>query len=148
MGNDQAFLKLSEKQIMALTIYGEARGESTEGKIAVGSIILERVDHRDWDGKTIHEVCLKPWQFSCFNERDPNYRKLLNIAEQWDKAISLKAELSNCFCIAAGLIDGLIVRTRSISENHATQYVRVDCAASWRKDMKKVATIGAHDFYA
>lgn len=45
------FGHLVDSQIMGLTIYGEARGELTAGKIAVGSIILERVDHRDWDGK-------------------------------------------------------------------------------------------------
>ncbi len=145
---NESFWKLSEKQIMAITIYGEARGESDAGKIAVGSVILERVEHRDWDGKTIHEVCLKPWQFSCFNERDPNYGKLLNIAEQWDESMALNPALNNCYCIAAGLIDGLILRTKEIAKNHATQYLTIDCDAPWEKKMKKVATIGRHEFYA
>ncbi len=147
MSKNQAFLNLSEKQLMALTIYGEARGEPDKGKIAVGSVILERVEHRDWDGKTIHEVCLKPWQFSCFNENDPNRGKLLHIAEAWDEAMALNPTLNDCYCIAAGLIDGLILRTKEISENHATQYVRTDCEASWLKYMRKFATIGHHDFY-
>ncbi len=142
------FLKLSEKQILALTIYGEARGESTEGKIAVGSVILERVDHRDWDGKTIHEVCLKPWQFSCFNERDPNMGKLLYIAGHWDSEMTLNSALNNCYCIAAGLIDGLILRTKEIAENHATQYCRAGTDAGWKDKMKKVATVDHHEFYA
>jgi spore germination cell wall hydrolase CwlJ-like protein len=54
------FGHLSDKQLMALTIYGEARGEAKEGKVAVGSVILERVEHRRWDGETIPEVCLMP----------------------------------------------------------------------------------------
>lgn len=87
----EALLKLSAAQIMALTIYGEARGESTEGKIAVGSVILERVDHRLWDGRTIQEVCLRKWQFSCFLENDRNFGRLLNIAENWDAAKATKS---------------------------------------------------------
>ncbi len=145
---NESFWKLSDKQVMALTIYGEARGEPTEGKIAVGSVILERVDHRDWDGKTIHEVCLKPWQFSCFNLRDPNREKLLYVAGHWDSEMTLNTSLNNCYCIAAGLIDGLILRTKEIAENHATQYLTVGCDAAWEKKMKKVVTIGRHEFYA
>ena len=47
---------LSDDKLLCLTIYAEARGEPREGKIAVGSVILERVDHRNWDGKNIKEV--------------------------------------------------------------------------------------------
>ena len=143
---NEAFKKLSDTQLMALALYGEARGESTKGKIAVGSIILERVDHRDWNGKTIHGVCLKPKQFSCFNEKDPNRVRLEFIANNWDAAISTNIILNDCFCIALGLIQGTIPRTPEIAENHATQYLRVDCDAPWEKKMRKVATIGNHDF--
>jgi hypothetical protein len=142
------FLTLSDKQIMALTLYGEARGEPCEGKIAVGSVILERVEHRDWDGKTIPEVCLKPWQFSCFNEKDPNYWIMVHIAEHWDYEMKYNKYLNDCYTIASGLIDGSITRTKEIAENHATQYIRIDCNAPWEKEMKKVTTIGGHDFYA
>lgn len=145
---NESFLKLSEKQIMALTIYGEARGESVEGKVAVGSVILERVEHRNWDGKTIHEVCLKPWQFSCFNHGDPNRGKLLNIAEMWDEAMAVNPALNDCYCIASGLIDGYVPRTKEIADSHATQYLTVGCDAAWEREMKKVAVIGRHEFYS
>ena len=145
---NESFLKLSGSQILAITIYGEARGESVEGQIAVGSVILERVDHRDWDGKTIPEVCLKKYQFSCFNENDPNYGKLLHIAEQWDEEIATNAALNSCWGIALGLVSGNIDRTPEIAESHATQYLTVDCNADWENKMKKVVTIGRHDFYA
>jgi N-acetylmuramoyl-L-alanine amidase len=146
----QSFLKLTPAQILALTIYGEARGESTEGKIAVGSVILERVDHRDWDGKTIQEVCFKPWQFSCYNERDPNYGKLLNIAEQWDEAMATNKALNDCFSVALGLIEGNIPRTPEIAATHCCQYATPKGAESvtWDDKMKVVATIGNHVFFA
>lgn len=45
--NIKDFGKLSPSEILALTLYGEARGESREGKIGVGTVILERVQHRN-----------------------------------------------------------------------------------------------------
>jgi spore germination cell wall hydrolase CwlJ-like protein len=145
-----SFLKLSNAQVLALTIYGEARGESTEGKIAVGSVILERVDHRDWDGKTIKEVCFKMWQFSCYLENDPNYGKLLNIAEQWNESMTTNTALNDCFCISLGLISGNIDRTPEIAAAHCCQYATAKGAenVTWDDKMKVVATIGHHIFFA
>ncbi len=148
---NESFLKLNPAQVLALTIYGEARGESTEGKIAVGSVILERVDHRDWDGKTIPEVCFKPWQFSCYNEKDPNYGKLLDIAEHWnDKSMPLDMALNNCYGIAAGLISGNIPRTSEIARAHCCQYATDAGAANvkWDDSMNVVIKIGRHSFFA
>jgi len=145
-----SFLKLTPVQVLALTIFGEARGEPTEGKIAVGSVILERVDHRDWDGKTIPEVCFKPWQFSCYNEHDPNYPKLLEIAEHWnDKSMPLDMALNNCYGIAAGLISGNIPRTPEIARTHCCNYATSLGAmrATWDDNMKVIAHIGGHIFY-
>lgn len=142
------FWRLSEAQIVGLTLYGEARGEPTEGKIAVGSTILERVDHRDWDGTTVHEVCLLPKQFSCFNDKNPNRVRLEFIANNWDAAMSVNIELNDCFCIAVGLLQGTIPRTLEIAENHATQYCRIDCDVYWKSSFKHVLTIGNHSFYA
>jgi len=52
----QIFDSLEPWQAMGLCIEREAGGEPREGKIAVATVILERVDHRSWDGKTIKEV--------------------------------------------------------------------------------------------
>ncbi len=146
----EAFLKLIPSQVLALTIYGESRGEPREDKIDVGSVILERVDHRDWDGKTIHEVCFKRKQFSCFNEDDRNYGKLLHIAENWDKAIATDAALAECFNIALGLIDGSIARTPEIAAVHCCQYATVKGADSvtWDDHMKVVKRGRRHIFFA
>lgn len=145
-----SFLKLSDKQVMALTIYGEARGESTDGKIAVGSVILERVKHRKWDGETVKEVCFKKWQFSCYLENDPNYGKLLNIAENWDAAMATNPALNDCYTIASGLIDGTIPETPEIEAAHCCQYAtrRGAAAVKWDDGMTEIATIGGHVFYA
>ncbi|MFP6354718.1 cell wall hydrolase [Pseudomonas aeruginosa] len=54
------------------TIWGEARGEGREGMIAVAWVILNRASIGGWWGNSIETVCLKPWQFSCWNANDPN----------------------------------------------------------------------------
>ena len=62
-----------EQRIIAMTILGEARGEGEAGMYAVGCIIAQR--SIAW-GKTPTQVCLKKWQFSCWNPNDPNKAKL------------------------------------------------------------------------
>ena len=63
--------------IAARTVYGEARGESDAGKLAVAWVIRNRVEAETWFGEGIAGVCKKPWQFSCWNQNDPNREKLL-----------------------------------------------------------------------
>src|SRR3990167_4403406 len=92
-----------EIDTVARTIYGEARGEAHEGMVAVACVIMNRMkaQKRRW-GLTPHKVCKKPWQFSCWNKRNPNrpvilsvtqdcpiFKKCLEIAEQ---AVSGKLE--------------------------------------------------------
>jgi spore germination cell wall hydrolase CwlJ-like protein len=141
------FGHLSDAQLMALTIYGEARGEIYDGKVAVGSVILERVEHRDWDGKTVSEVCLMPYQFSCYLPDDPNFPALKLIAGDWDNKIMQSRKLRDCYKIASDLLAGQIRRTPEIAEHHATQYKTLQCRAAWADKIKKIAVIGRHEFY-
>ncbi len=67
-------------EIMAKTIYGEARGESRQGQTAVACVIFNRLRSKKWfSAKTAAGVCLKPLQFSCWNKSDPNSRILANL---------------------------------------------------------------------
>lgn len=69
----------SDIQVLARTIYGEARGEysKTNGGIsaliAIANVVMNRTKQKTWYGTTIREVCQKPWQFSCWNKNDPNF---------------------------------------------------------------------------
>jgi spore germination cell wall hydrolase CwlJ-like protein len=68
---------LSDLDILARTIYGEARGEFATFGIAaligIGNVVANRVKCGGWFGRKIAEVCLKPKQFSCWNAGDPNF---------------------------------------------------------------------------
>src|SRR3546814_19914801 len=71
---------------LARTVFGEARGEPMPGKIAVAWCIRNRVEldlhddgKPDWWGEGYTAVCRKSWQFSCWNENDPNLPKLRSV---------------------------------------------------------------------
>ncbi|QEL18702.1 cell wall hydrolase [Limnoglobus roseus] len=64
---------------LARTIWGEARGEGKPGMEDVACCIMNRVAKPRWWGSTVEEVCLKPWQFSCWNANDPNLPKLKSV---------------------------------------------------------------------
>ena len=68
---------------LARTIYGEARGELYKfgifSLIAVANVVMNRKKKNF--AKTIHNVCVAPYQFSCWNKNDPNYSKIVNPPE-------------------------------------------------------------------
>lgn len=62
--------------VLALTLWGEARGEGYDGQVAVAWAVRNRVDDgkiSSWWGEGYAGVCQKPYQFSCWNKNDPNY---------------------------------------------------------------------------
>ena len=68
----------SDLQLLAMALFGEARGEPPATRKAIGHVIINRALHPDWWGNGLKEVILKPRQFSCFNDDDVNRRKLFN----------------------------------------------------------------------
>ncbi len=73
--------ELDELEVMTLTVWGEARGEGPDGQAAVAWVIRNRAqwEPRSWWGGDVRAVCLKPWQFSVWNEGDPNRDKMLGL---------------------------------------------------------------------
>lgn len=65
--------KERDVDVLARTLWGEARGEGFAGMVAVGHTIKNRAARPGWWGRDIESVCLKPYQFSCWNKHDPNY---------------------------------------------------------------------------
>jgi len=148
--NVDDFGHLDQIKIMGLTVYGEARGENRAGRIAVATVIMERVEHRSWDGETIEDVCLWPKQFSCFLPSDPNRPKLVLVAKDWDYHISIDQYLSACYQIARGIESGAIPRDPDLHNANCCQYLTAEAKknATWWRSMKFIKTIGGHEFYA
>ena len=123
-------------EIMARTIYGEARGEGLDGKIAVGYVIRNRANDPKWWGGNIVEVCKKPYQFSCWLRNDPNYEKLTTVTLD-DEAFYA--------CVKAALHvagDACPDITQGATHYHA-HYVE----PSWASTMEHLVDIGNHKFY-
>lgn len=61
-------------------LWGEARGKSLAGQIAVAWTIRNRVNDgkaKSWWGEGYAGVCQKPYQFSCWNRNYPNFSSLI-----------------------------------------------------------------------
>lgn len=84
---------LNEADILARTIWGEARGEGRKGMEAVACVIMNRTKNPRWWGKDVLSVCLKPWQFSCWNKKDPNF-KLLQTVNSTDPVFFLAENIA------------------------------------------------------
>jgi len=82
--------------LLAMCLFGEARGESDAARQAVAQVILNRARtphrvfgsraDRSWE-ENLRRVILKPWQFSCFLPDDPNCAKLLRPLEHASAAV-------------------------------------------------------------
>lgn len=131
---------MNETEILSKTIYGEARGESVAGQEAVANVILNRVKMNliqpMWWGKTIQEVCLKPYQFSCWNKNDPNFKIL-----QGD--LSQNPVYQICERIAKRALAGCL----KDNTNGATHYHSFVCHPLWARHLVPCAQIGHHLFY-
>ena len=122
--------------IFARTIYGEARGESLAGKVAVACVIMNRVARGGWWGDTIEDVCLKRSQFSCWNPEDPNLKKIKTVSE-------LDPVFVECCTIASLAADGLLIdKTRG-----ATHYHTKAATAGWSMGHEPSYETGNHIFF-
>ncbi len=128
--------------VLARTMWGEARNESATGMEAVASVVLNRVavaqDHggKYWWGADVISVCQKPYQFSCWNRTDPNYKKLIAVTEK-------DIHFVTCLRIARRAVAG----TLKDSTHGATHYHTKDILPSWAKGQKPSTVIGHHIFY-
>lgn len=126
----------TDLDIMARTLFGEARGEPTEGKIAVAWVIRNRLSRPKRFGSTIGAVCRQPYQFSCWNSHDPNLPKL--------KAVTLADPVfKECLQIATDVCADKIPDPT----NGAQFYRAIGTPADWAIDHKPCAEIGAHEFF-
>jgi len=127
--------------ILARTLFGEARGEPVRGQEAVAAVVLNRVRRARrrggwWWGKTVAEVCLKPSQFSCWNAADPNRAKIL-------AATAADPAFAACLRIARRAVAGALADPT----DGATHYHAVGRTPLWAVGREPSAVIGGHAFY-
>ncbi len=128
--------------ILARTIYGEARGENYLGKKAVASVIINRYKRKTWfSGETIAATCQfavegsKFHQFSCWNTWDKNYKIIKSVAPA-----DMKEEVE----IATGYVDGTL---RDVVAGCCHYHVK-GANPKWARGCVPDFEIGNHLFYS
>jgi N-acetylmuramoyl-L-alanine amidase len=139
--------KLSDLEVFALTLYGESRGEPIQGQVAVGCVIRNRVE------KSVHksykEACLQRFQFSCWNENDPNRNILLEMGEKILNQESVNdIYFSQCKFLAIGIMNGsLIDNTKGANHYMTWDLFNSKKKPSWAKNAKNLQTKGNQIFF-
>jgi spore germination cell wall hydrolase CwlJ-like protein len=134
---DYEWSSLDGLSLLQCLIFGEAEGEPVEGKIAVANVVRNRVlSPVTWWGETWKTVCLSPYQFSCFGERDDAIEEAYS---DWHANKIMR----ECRWVAAGIING------DIQDNTfgATNYHAIYVEPEWAKSLKLTARICRHLFY-
>ena len=133
-------MDLNDLLTMAKTIYGEARGEPLEGRIAVGWVIRNRLESNKWFGAdTLADVCMRQSQFSCWNFGDPNYEKLESVTldDPW---------YLECVYIAAGIMCGQMADP-TVGATHYYAPGAVSRKPAWADGKEPCARFGGHLFF-
>jgi len=133
-------------KVLAMTLWAEARGEGKDGMIAVAWAIRNRVEmdlgndnKPDWWGEGYVGVCKAPWQFSCWNKNDPNYKYLSGQVKIPDLQYYIAKEC------AMLVIDGSVPDPTG----KATHYYSISMIAppKWAKHGTYSCRIGRHIFF-
>jgi len=130
--------------VAARTVYGEARGETFSGMLAVAWVIRNRSEidlwndgRPDWWGETLFQVCKKAYQFSCWNKHDPNLQKLMNL----ETTNGLYREALTAVCVA------LVSPIKEDPTEGATHYHHKGVHPRWATGKKHHYQHGPHLFY-
>lgn len=139
-----ANIRLEDLTVMGRTVFGEAGGESRMGKVAVAWAIKNRVQldinndgKPDWWGEGIQGVCLKPMQFSCWNEGDPVHKRMM---------AARTFELRDCLLAAYGVLIGEEPDPTGGATHYFAEYIPTP---KWARGKEQLMTvqIGVHKFY-
>jgi N-acetylmuramoyl-L-alanine amidase len=133
------------QDILAKTIYGECRGEYSKidggpsALIAVGNVIINRLKSNTWFGGTLIEVCQKPYQFSCWNKQDPNYKIISQMSLGQDPIFDM------CHHMAKNIMKEEWPDVTKGSNHYHSQHMNP--FPKWAQGKKPLVKIGSHLFY-
>lgn len=138
-----------EVDVLARTIWAEARGEHEQGMTAVACVVANRVaiakryiansgkPHPLFGDGTFADCCQKRWQFSCWNASDPNRSKLLAV-DQADPAFQTATQ------IAEQALTGTLA---DVTNGASHYYERHIAPPQWAVGKTPCAKIGNHLFF-
>jgi len=141
---------LTDEQALTLTLWGEARSERIEGRIAVGCVIRNRMAKGQRSAKSI---CLAKSQFSCWWTwgGQNNYAAVMDWARKLSlgAAIPAKSVLDECAWIADGLLGNRVRDTVKTATHYYAPAAMLPAGRvpGWAKGLEPLAAIGGHLFF-
>lgn len=124
-------------EIVARTIWGEARGQGVDTMTAVACVIMNRARRPRWWGADPVDVCLHPYQFSCWLPDDPNRAKLLAVTEADDQFLEAIQIAQRALC-------GVLTDPTGNADSY---YAESSPAPDWTIGAAYTVTIGGMKFY-
>ena len=131
------------KECLAMALYHEARGEPIEGQVAVGNVILNRVDSKYHPDtvcgvvyKNAHRKNACQFSFACDGLSDRPKE-----GEAWQKKLAIAEALLQCD-------EECREQKRDIGGLEAsTHYHATYVSPSWARKLEKKGKVGNHIFY-
>jgi spore germination cell wall hydrolase CwlJ-like protein len=127
---------------MALTMWGEARGDGEDGMRAVGHVIENRRRAGAPQGRFVTETVSEAYQFSCWNPGDPNRRAMLDVdrlpADSYD---------ARMWRLARQVAGDILAGRSQDPTGGALFYHTLAVAPAWSDGVPVASRIGRHLFF-
>jgi|TARA_R110000751_G_C13791630_1_gene482217 spore germination cell wall hydrolase CwlJ-like protein len=137
LGNIDPGSVSQQVDILARTIWGEARGEGAQGMQAVANVVMNRANNPGWWGHDVITVCLADKQFSAWNLNDANYSKIQTVNAS-----------DASFALALQIAGRAVAGTLPDITGGATHYHTAAVNPFWDDAMTYLGAIGRHLFYS
>ncbi len=138
---------ITDREWIALTLYGEARGLSTAARLAVADVLRNRLHTGRW-GTTYDAVCRAPKQFSCWNGTDPNLVTLKALIVRIESGQPFREPvLAECEWIADGVLRE-VLRPQFASKPTHYYAASMNQPPAWAKTGAFAGNVGGHLFFS
>ena len=150
---------LSDREAVALTMWGEARGESLAARGAVGMGIKNRRNHpRRWSNDW-RQVCHQRWQFSCWQKTGgaANHAAVMAWARYYTSIDSRRLQppsterrsVAECLYLADGVLGGFLLDNTHGSDHYYAPRAMVPAgsAPKWAENQTPTAIIDNQRFF-
>jgi len=136
---------LSDLDVLALTLYGEALAGDIVGAIGVGNVIQNRSILRN---QSIRDVCHAPLQFSCWNGTEATgVSRMRSGIDELNRLVIMPSWLRACRWIAKGIMGNDVPDYARGADHYVTRALYDDPARpAWVGRMKVLARFGGHVF--
>jgi spore germination cell wall hydrolase CwlJ-like protein len=126
---------------MALTMWGEARGDGEAGMRAVGHVIDNR-RRLGRHGAFVTDTVSEAWQFSCWNPGDPNLAAMMNV-----DALPADGREGRMWLAARRLAGEILSGQSEDPTGGSLFYHAVEVAPRWSEGLIPERRIGRHLFF-